>query len=107
MSTLEKQNEFDKKKWEDSCNAGHDTCGEYDYCSKCNKSHEYPCAKAYDEYTSSVVSVETPVAVDNVVKVTKKTAAKKTTAKKTCAKKATTTKKTTTKKATKTTKKTK
>ena len=120
MSTLEKQNEFDKKKWEDSLAAGHDTCGEYDYCAKCNKSHEYPCAKAYDEYTSSVVTVETtPVVEESVVTVApKKTCAKKTctktaTAKKTCAKaatKATTTKKTAAKKTTAkktTTKKTK
>ena len=94
MSTLEKQNEFDKKKWVDSVNAGRDTCGEYEYCSKCNKAHEYPCATAYEAYTV----VEKPVAKTSTVK--------KTTAKKSCTKK-TTAKKTTTKKSTakKTTKK--
>ena len=94
MSTLEKQNEFDKKKWVDSVNAGRDTCGEYEYCSKCNKAHEYPCATAYDNYASTLVVEEKPVA-------------KTTKVKKTCAKKSTTAKKTTTKKTTakKTTKK--
>ena len=100
MSTLEKQNEFDKKKWEDSVNAGRDTCGEYDYCAKCNKNHEYPCATAYDAYTSIVVE-EKPVAKTSKVKktTTKKSCAKKSTTKKTTAKK--TTAKKTTKKATK------
>ena len=96
MSTLERQNEFDKIKWEDSVKAGRDTCGDYCYCSKCNKSNEYPCAKAYDEYNTIVVD-EKPVAKTSKVK---KTCAKKTTTKKTTTKK-TTAKKTTTKKTTK------
>ena len=98
MSTLEKQNEFDKKKWEDSIAAGRDTCGEYSYCVKCNKSNEYPCAKAYDDYTS-VVTVETTESVTVVDKPIKKATTKKTCAKKTTKK--TTTKKPSTKKSTK------
>lgn len=41
-----KQQEMDIKKWNDSQRAGYDTCGTYDYCSKCDKSLENPCDKA-------------------------------------------------------------
>ncbi|MDE7191145.1 MAG: hypothetical protein K2O35_01545 [Clostridia bacterium] len=41
-----KQQEMDIKKWNDSQKAGYDTCGTYDFCSKCNKSLENPCDKA-------------------------------------------------------------
>lgn len=41
-----KQQELDEKKWNDSQKAGYDTCGTYDYCSKCDKSLENPCDKA-------------------------------------------------------------
>jgi len=82
MSTLEKLNEFDRKKWEDSVNAGRDTCGEYSYCVKCNKSNEYPCAKAYDEYT-------TVSEVKKSTKTTAKKSTKKSTTKKPSSKKST------------------
>lgn len=42
----EKQREFDEKKWLDSEKAGHDTCGTYSFCSKCDKTLENPCIKA-------------------------------------------------------------
>lgn len=41
-----KQQELDIKKWNDSQNAGYDTCGTYDYCKNCDKSLENPCDKA-------------------------------------------------------------
>ena len=41
-----KQQEMDIKKWNDSQKAGYDTCGTYDFCSKCDKSLENPCDKA-------------------------------------------------------------
>ena len=44
------QREFDATKWVDSLIAGVDTCGTYDFCEKCNKSEEMPCAHAYQRY---------------------------------------------------------
>ena len=41
-----KQNELDKKKWLDS-ECGEDTCGTYAFCAKCDKTQEYPCARAF------------------------------------------------------------
>ena len=41
-----KQNELDAIKWADS-EANGDTCGTYDYCVRCDKEVDYPCAHAY------------------------------------------------------------
>lgn len=30
--------------------AGHDTCGEYDFCAYCKGEEEFPCARAYDRF---------------------------------------------------------
>ena len=97
MLTSEKQAKFDKQKWIDSEIAGHDTCGTYDYCAKCNKENEFPCAMAHEDFTNVT---DTPAVVEEAPKApakkacaTKKSCAKKTTAKKTTAKK-TSTKKT-------------
>ena len=46
MNYKELQDKFDKEKWHDSILVGADTCGEYDFCVRCNKAEEYPCAKA-------------------------------------------------------------
>ena len=40
------QKKIDEQKWIDSEKAGHDTCGTYKFCSKCDKSIENPCATA-------------------------------------------------------------
>ena len=104
-----KQSELDVKKWLDSERAGIDTCGSYEYCTKCDKSLENPCASAYaathttvTEVVEEVVAPAKPkrtctrktACLEPAVKVeTKKTckkAATKTTAKKTTAKKTTT-----------------
>lgn len=73
-----KQTELDIIKWHDSENDV-DKCGAYDYCDKCDKSKDYPCARAYFAKNTT----------------TSKSTSKATTAK-TTAKKTTTTKKTTT-----------
>ena len=44
---LELQNKLDIKKWYDSQKANKDLCGAYDFCEKCDKSKENPCALAY------------------------------------------------------------
>ena len=67
-----KQQELDIQKWNDSLQAGYDTCGTYDYCANCNKELENPCEMAL-----------------NASKPAKKPAAKKSAAKKPAAKKAT------------------
>ena len=41
-----KQKELDEKNWLDSENS-EDKCGSYKYCEKCDKTQEYPCARAY------------------------------------------------------------
>lgn len=50
MSYSKKQEELDLIKWVDSETKGYDTCGEYSYCSNCNKNEAYPCAYAYEKY---------------------------------------------------------
>ena len=50
MLIYEKQKELDVKKWLESENAARDLCGDFDFCSKCDKDIENPCAVAYDEY---------------------------------------------------------
>ncbi len=42
----DKQNELDAIKWTDSEISG-DTCGTYEYCVRCDKEADYPCARAY------------------------------------------------------------
>ena len=42
------QDKFDKIKWYDSIAVGYDCCGDYDFCEKCNKSENYPCARAME-----------------------------------------------------------
>ena len=43
----ELQKKLDIQKWIDSQNANKDCCGSYDFCAKCDKSLENPCAIAY------------------------------------------------------------
>lgn len=65
-----KQAELDVVKWTDSEN-GVDKCGTYDYCEKCDKEKDFPCARAF--YAKNAPA---------------KTTAKKSTTTKTTAKKA-------------------
>lgn len=41
-----KQKKFDEQKWLESEKLGCDTCGTYNFCQKCDKSVENPCATA-------------------------------------------------------------
>jgi len=76
MDYSKKQAELDIQKWIDSENNCHDTCGEYNYCCKCNKNEAYPCACAYESFFANTNNYQTK---------------KATTTRKTCTKKATTT----------------
>ena len=48
MTLIQLQNKLSVEKWCASENAGRDLCGEYCFCSLCNKSENTPCAKAYN-----------------------------------------------------------
>lgn len=71
MSLEKKQAELDSVKWADSEKQGRDTCGDYAYCAKCDKTADFPCAKAYEAHSAAAVK-----------KAAAKPAAKKTAAKK-------------------------
>ena len=115
MELREKQQELDVIKWEKSYHLHMDACGSFNYCSFCDKSKEYPCARACNlmegipNPTDEVIVTEIPVNESNnnteePIKETKKTP-KKTTSKKSATTKTTatkTTKKSTSKKTTKT-----
>ena len=49
ISNKERQGRLDEKKWLDGIKFGKDMCGEYDYCALCDKTEEFPCAKAYNK----------------------------------------------------------
>lgn len=94
MDYSKKQSQLDVKKWVDSEVKGYDTCGSYNYCSNCNKDAAYPCAYAYDKY-STIAKLAKEASTTSTAK---KTTAKKSTS--TASKTASTTaKKTTTRKA--------
>ena len=57
MTLQEKQNVFDKIKWYDSIRAGEDTCGKYDFCARCRKMDEYPCARAAERLDRGFVRI--------------------------------------------------
>ena len=50
MDLQQWQAEFDNKKWIDSLVAGGDVCGSYEFCVKCNKDDEFPCARAFKAF---------------------------------------------------------
>lgn len=83
MDYSKKQQQLDVKKWVDSEIKNYDTCGEYKYCSCCNKDAAYPCAYAYDKYTT--ITKLAKEAKETTTTATKKrtSTAKKTTTKKT------------------------
>ena len=59
MILSKEQKRFDEIKWFDSIQAGLDKCGEYEFCSECNKALSYPCARAARRYTRGVFRVAT------------------------------------------------
>ena len=79
------QAELDVLKWNDSQAKGVDACDSYDYCAKCDKNVEFPCATAKTAFTkkpkkspakkSTKAATEKP-AVDKVVRVRKPRAKK-------------------------------
>lgn len=58
MNKSERQNALDVQKWIDSEQKGYDCCGSYDFCTKCDKQVEYPCAVAYDAFNAKAVKAE-------------------------------------------------
>ena len=50
MTNKEMQKKLDTKKWIDGVVIGKDPCGNYEYCSFCNKAASTPCAKSYNKY---------------------------------------------------------
>lgn len=83
MDYSKKQQQLDVKKWVDSEIKGYDTCGEYKYCSCCNKDAAYPCAYAYDKFSTIAKIAKEAKEETTAKKTTSKTTAKKTTTKKT------------------------
>ena len=77
MALTKKQAELDVDKWLKSEQAGHDLCGDFDFCAKCDKTAENPCAKAYDAMKKSA---------KKTASAEKKPAAKKTATRKTAKK---------------------
>lgn len=51
------QDEFDLVKWYDSIVAGEDCCGSYEFCDKCHKDEENPCAHAMQRLEKGYVRV--------------------------------------------------
>ncbi len=87
MDKAARQSALDVQKWIDSEQKGYDCCGTYDFCAKCDKQAEYPCAVAYDVFNAkSVKAAKKPAAkkaeVKTEVKAEVKTAEKKPAAKK-------------------------
>ena len=71
------QEELDVLKWNDTqARGGQDACGTYDYCVKCDKSVEYPCAKAKVAFEATPAKKAKP-ASDKAVRVRKTTRTKK------------------------------
>lgn len=91
MNKVERQNALDVQKWIDSEQKGYDCCGSYDFCAKCDKQVEYPCAVAYDAYNTKAEKAEKKPAAKKAAKKAEKVEAKaevKTEEKKPVAKKA-------------------
>ena len=50
MDFKAQQDRFDEIKWYDSIVAGYDRCGTYEFCGRCDKEEENPCAQAAYRY---------------------------------------------------------
>lgn len=57
MDFKAEQEKFDKIKWDDSMQEGHDKCGTYDFCSSCKKEPLYPCARAAHRYEAGYIRI--------------------------------------------------
>ena len=57
MNFQEWQNNFDKTKWIDSIIAGEDTCGTYEFCTKCTKQGATPCAQAFHRFQNPRIRI--------------------------------------------------
>lgn len=68
MNKVERQNALDVRKWIDSEQKGYDCCGSYDFCAKCDKQVEYPCAVAYDAYNAKAEKEEKKPVAKKVAK---------------------------------------
>ena len=51
------QKEFDERKWNDGMAIGEDTCGTYEFCSKCNRTESEPCARAAYRFKNNRIRV--------------------------------------------------
>lgn len=71
MNKVERQNALDVQKWLDSEQKGYDCCGSYDFCAKCDKQVEYPCAVAYDAFNTKTVKAEKKPAAKKAAKAEK------------------------------------
>ena len=47
MEESELQEILERDKWMESERVGHDVCGEFPYCTRCDKTDVHPCAAAY------------------------------------------------------------
>ena len=59
MTLKNTQDAFDDVKWYDSIQMGEDKCGSYAFCSVCDKTEEYPCAKAKRRYENGYIRIAT------------------------------------------------
>lgn len=50
QNLVEHQKELDVKKWLESESVGYDLCGDFEFCVKCDKQLDNPCAAAYDAF---------------------------------------------------------
>ncbi|MBR1974446.1 MAG: hypothetical protein IKA20_01180 [Clostridia bacterium] len=57
MNYKSEQNKFDNIKWYDSIIAGEDRCGTYEFCGKCKKDEQYPCAHAMFRHKHGLVRI--------------------------------------------------
>lgn len=76
MNKSERQNVLDVQKWIDSEQKGCDCCGSYDFCAKCDKQVEYPCAVAYDAFNAKAAKAEKKPAAKKATKKAEKVEAK-------------------------------
>lgn len=83
MTNAERQRQLDEAKWLESEKKGYDVCGEFDYCAKCDKSSENPCATAE---AATIAKATTKKTEAKKATTAKKAPAKKTTTKKTAQK---------------------
>lgn len=60
-----KQNQLDVIKWQDS-ELGDDKCGVYNYCVVCDKSKDYPCARAFYAHKNSKLELRVNIKLSDL-----------------------------------------